>query len=131
MQLIDTSVWLDFINKRSSARRNEKIQGLIANREAAWCPIVELELQRSTRERESALNLLGEVLQTFEIDLPIWRISFDIARAAYRSGKTIPNTDILIYATALHHGAFILHHDKHFDWLDEVTGKSISERMDS
>lgn len=129
MQLIDTSIWLDFINKRVSPKCRIRIQMLIESREAAWCPLVQLELQRSTKERESALTLLGEVLSNYEIDQAVWESSFAIARFAYRSGKTIPNTDILIYATASHHKAKILHNDKHFDWLDRITGRNIAERL--
>lgn len=131
MQLIDTSIWLDFINKRSTPKRSARIQSLIESKEAAWCAMVRLELQRSTKERESALSLLTEVLYDLEVSGPVWQSSYDIARAAYRSGKTIPNTDILIYATASRHQAKIFHNDKHFDWLDEITGQNIAERCRS
>lgn len=131
MQLIDTSIWLDFINKRGSPKRRVRIQTLIESRKAVWCPMVLLELQRSTKERESALSLLGEVLITYEINQSVWRSSFEIARSAYRRGKTIPNSDILIYATACHYEAKILHNDKHFDWLDGITGQNIAERLAS
>lgn len=93
--------------------------------------MVLLELQRSKKERESVLSLLSDVLINYEINKPVWCSSFEIARFAYRSGKTIPNTDILIYATAACYKAKILHNDKHFDWLDEVTGQNIAERMES
>lgn len=129
MQLIDTTIWLDFINKRVTPKCRIRIQMLIESREAAWCQLVKLELQRSTKERESALTLLGEVLRNYAIDLAVRESSFAIARLAYRNGKTIPNTDILIYATAAHHKAKLLHNDKHFDWLDEITGQNVAERM--
>lgn len=90
--------------------------------------MIQLELQRSTQEMESALYLLGQVLIPLEINGEIWALACQIARKAYRSGKTIPNTDILIYATAHHHRYHVFHNDKHFDWLDEITSQNIAER---
>lgn len=128
MKLIDSSIWLDFINKKSAPKLNARIQSLIETRQAGWCPMVRLELQRSTKERESALSLLNEVLSDFAITDLVWESAYEIARTSYRAGKTIPNTDILIYAAALSHGIKVYHNDKHFDWLDEITGQNIAER---
>jgi len=128
-RLIDSSIWLDFINKQSEPTLNQRIQELIEIRHAAWCPMIRLELQRSTKDRESALSLLAEVILPLEIENEVWEMADEIARTAYRVGKVIPNTDILIYATALHHGTHVFHNDKHFDWLDEITDNSIGERL--
>ena len=59
---IDTSIWLDFINKKSEIELTQHVQELMANKQAAWCPMIQLELQRAGKERASALALLGEVL---------------------------------------------------------------------
>ena len=128
VRLIDSSIWLDFINKESNPELNYKIQKLIECKQAAWCPMIRLELQRSTKARESALRLLSDVLLAVAISYRVWEQADQVARTAYRSGKPVPNTDIMIYATALHHGIRIFHNDKHFDWLDEITGQNIAER---
>lgn len=120
MHLIDTSIWLDFINKKSEVELAQRVQELMASKQAAWCPMIQLELQRAGKERASALALLGEVLPSLEINVAVWQLAHQLAQACSRKGKPVPNTDILIYATAQHHGCQVLHNDKHFDWLAEI-----------
>ena len=123
MHLIDTSIWLDFINKKSEVELAQRVQELMANKQAAWCPMIQLELQRSGKERTSALALLDEVLPSLEINQAVWNLAHQLAQACSRKGKPDPNTDILIYATAQHHGCELFHNDKHFDWLADIAAK--------
>ena len=123
MHLIDTSIWLDFINKKSEVELAQRVQELMANKQAAWCPMIQLELQRSGKERTSALALLDEVLPSLEINQAVWNLAHQLAQACSRKGKPVPNTDILIYATAQHHGCELFHNDKHFDWLADIAAK--------
>ena len=123
MHLIDTSIWLDFLNKKSEVELAQRIQELMKNKQAAWCPMIQLELERSGKERASALALLNEVLPSLEINQAVWSLAHELAQACSRKGKPVPNTDILIYATAQHHGCQVFHNDKHFDWLAEIAAK--------
>ncbi len=123
IHLIDSSIWLDFLNKKSDIELTQRVQELMKNKQAAWCPMIQLELERSGKERASALALLNEVLPSLEINQAVWSLAHQLARACSRKGKPIPNTDILIYATAQHHGCQVFHNDKHFDWLAEIAAK--------
>jgi len=123
MHLIDTSIWLDFLNKKSEVELAQRIQELMKNKQAAWCPMIRLELQRAGKERASALALLDDVLPCLDITPAVWQLAHELAQACSRKGKPVPNTDILIYATAQHHGCQVFHNDKHFDWLAEIAAK--------
>jgi predicted nucleic acid-binding protein len=123
MHLIDSSIWLDFLNKKSDIELTQRVQELMKNKQAAWCPMIQLELERSGKERASALALLNEVLPSLEINQTVWSLAHQLAQACSRKGKPVPNTDILIYATAQHHGCQIFHNDQHFDWLAEIAAK--------
>ena len=123
MHLIDSSIWLDFLNKKSDIELTQRVQELMKNKQAAWCPMIQLELERSGKERASALALLNEVLPSLEINQTVWSLAHQLAQACSRKGKPVPNTDILIYATAQHHGCQVFHNDKHFDWLAEIAAK--------
>ena len=123
MHLIDSSIWLDFLNKKSDIELTQRVQELMKNKQAAWCPMIQLELERSGKERASALALLNEVLPSLEINQAVWQLAHQLAQACSRKGKPVPNTDILIYATAQHHGCQVFHNDKHFDWLAEIAAK--------
>ena len=118
--LVDTSIWLDFLDKKNDFSHIQKLQELLHNNKAAWCPMVRLELQRSGKSRESALILFSEVLPSLEITQPIWNLAYTIALICAKKGRPVPNTDVLIYATALHHNCEVFHNDKHFDWLAEM-----------
>ena len=123
IHLIDSSIWLDFLNKKSDIELTQRVQELMKNKQAAWCPMIQLELERSGKERASALALLNEVLPSLEINQAVWSLAHELAQACSRKGKPVPNTDILIYATAQHHGCQVFHNDKHFDWLAEIAAK--------
>ena len=96
-----------------------RVEGLLRMGEAAWCPMVRLEISAGIgdeRERK-ILSEYEAVLPELPIDDRVWRSAYDFARRARRRGKTIPATDILIFACARAHDVEIEHADGHFDML--------------
>ncbi|MFQ3225957.1 MAG: putative nucleic acid-binding protein [Lentimonas sp.] len=83
-----------------------------------------IQLQRAGKESASALARLNQVLPSLEITPAVWQLAHQLAQACSRQGKPVPNTDILICATAQHHGCQIFHNDKYFDWLAEIKNAS-------
>jgi predicted nucleic acid-binding protein len=72
-------------------------------------------------QREGAvLRDLERALPELKIDDDVWAASFDLARRARANGITVPATDILIAARALHHGAGIETSDSDFDALNSL-----------
>jgi predicted nucleic acid-binding protein len=72
-------------------------------------------------EREGAVPRdLERALPELKIDEDVWAASFDLARRARSKGITVPATDILIVACALHHGAEIETSDSDFDALNSL-----------
>lgn len=118
--LVDTSIWLDFFNKKNKFDYIQQLQKLLHDKKAAWCPMVRLELQRSGKNRESTITLFSEILPDLEITQTVWSLAYTIALTCAKNGRPVPNTDVLIYATALHHDCRVLHNDKHFDRLEEM-----------
>jgi predicted nucleic acid-binding protein len=123
MHLIDTSIWLDFLNKKGELELTQRVQTLMATKQAVWCPMIQLELQRAGKERAAALALLNEVLPSLEINQAVWQLAHQLAQHCSRTGQPVPNTDILIYATARHHGCELFHNDKHFDRLAKMVSQ--------
>jgi predicted nucleic acid-binding protein len=62
----------------------------------------------SLRERMSVLTLLEE-------DEALWDISYHLGYDLRRKGITVPTVDVTIAASAIRHGARLLHQDRHFD----------------
>ena len=96
-----------------------RVEALLRAGEAAWCTMVQLEVWAGAgNERERrVLREYEAVLPSLGIDDEVWQEAFELASRARRDGKTIPPSDILIYACARHHGAAIEHVDAHFEML--------------
>lgn len=69
------------------------------------------------------LRDLERALPELMIDEAVWAASFELARRARAKGITVPATDILIAACALHHGAGIETSDSDFDALNSLRTK--------
>jgi predicted nucleic acid-binding protein len=119
MKLVDTSAWIHQMRLKGDPLVRARVEALLQAGEAAWCAMVRLEVWAGVgNERErSALQEYAAVLPNLVIDDDVWQTAFDLASRARRAGKTIPPSDILIYACARHHGTDIEHADAHFDML--------------
>lgn len=122
MKLIDTSAWIESLRPAGDAAVGERVRALLVNGEAAWCPMVKLELWNGARgdHEKRVLQDMGETLIELEMPPAVWTRSVDLARKARAAGHTIPSTDILIAACARHHKVAIEHADAHFDILDRI-----------
>jgi len=117
--MVDTSAWVHQLRSKGDPAIRARVEGLLRAGDAAWCPMIRLEIWAGIgddRERK----LLGEyeaVLPELPIDDRVWLAAYDLASRARRAGKTIPATDILVFACARAHGVEIEHADGHFDML--------------
>jgi predicted nucleic acid-binding protein len=82
--------------------------------------MIRLELWSGAQgQREGAvLRDLERGIAELAIDDDVWAVSFDLGRRARAKGISVPATDILIAACALHHGAAIETCDSDFDMLN-------------
>ena len=88
IHLIDSSIWLDFLNKKSDIELTQRVQELMKNKQAAWCPMIQLELERSGKERASALALLNEVLPSLEINQAVWSLAHQLGPSLFSQRQT-------------------------------------------
>ena len=117
--LVDTSSWIHGLRPDGDPAVAARVQALLASGDAAWCPLVKLELWNGARGQHER-----RVLRDMERDLPeldisheVWALAYEMARGARRRGKTVPASDILIAACARHHGLGLEHSDSHFEVL--------------
>lgn len=122
MILIDTSAWIEYYKPSQENAVRNAVSDAIQNDEAATNAIVYVEtvgFAKDDRER----RLLQEDFSTchfFDIPEEVSELAAEICFTLRRQGKTIPATDAVIAATALKHGATVLHQDKHFDEIFEL-----------
>jgi len=122
MKLVDTSSWVHQIRRRGDPLVRARVEQLLRAGEAAWCPVVRLELWAgvgSDADRE-LLRAYRQRLPELPLTDAVWEEACDLADRCRRAGKTAPPHDILIAACARHHGVEIEHDDIHFNLLSQV-----------
>jgi predicted nucleic acid-binding protein len=122
MILVDTSVWVEVFRRTHPL----DLEALVSLDDVVTCLPVVQEVLQGFRD-EGAHRLARESLLSFPVlDAPAPLEAFlDAAalfRAARRSGKTVRSgVDCLIAASALRHGATVLHRDRDFAALASVS----------
>lgn len=117
MKLVDTSAWVHQIRRRGDARIRARVEALLESGDAAWCPLVRLELWNGVGS-----DLDRRILREYEATLPELPITDQVWRAAYRladrcraGGRNAGSNDILIAACARVHGVGMEYADSDFD----------------
>ena len=120
--LVDTSLWVHQLRKGGDPAKRERVNLLLQNGIAAWCPPVRLELWRGvTNDAErKALRHYESLLADYEITPQVWDRAVRIADRGRAAGFTAPLADLLILACAKTHGLDLAHDDSHFPKLKEL-----------
>ena len=116
MVLIDTSAWIESLRPDGDPVVRARVQALLQSGEAAWCPMVRLELwngARGAREKR-VLREIEAAVPCMAMTPEVWARADDFARKARAAGRTVPATDILVAACAQQHAVEIEHADEHF-----------------
>ena len=119
MILVDTSSWIHFLRTSGDAEVRERVRAHLVSGDAAWCPIVRLELWNGAcgKKEKTILREFEEILPELPITEAVWQAACKLAQAARSNGLTLPATDILIAACAGAHHARLEHSDSDFDLL--------------
>lgn len=119
MTLIDTSAWIEQLRRGGDASVRRQVETLLAVGDAAWCPLVRLELWNGARgeNERAALAEMEETLPSLAIDAAVWAQAVTLASTAREQGITVPATDLLIASCARQHDVPLLHHDRHFELI--------------
>ncbi|HVQ89936.1 MAG TPA: PIN domain nuclease [Mycobacteriales bacterium] len=123
--LVDTSALVRLLRDESQRARWEQqiTAGLVA-----VCPIVELEIlytARSKSDRDELVELLHAAFVWVPMPDRVFERSAEIqsgltARGTHRSAGAV---DLLVAAAAELHALVLLHYDRDFDQVGEVTGQ--------
>ena len=119
MKLVDTSAWIEQLRRNRDEVVRCRVEGLLRNGEAAWCPLVRLELwnaARGAREQRVLREMEGE-LPTLEVTPAVWDLACRLGATARANGLTVPASDLLVAACARHHDIDLEHADAHFDMI--------------
>jgi predicted nucleic acid-binding protein len=121
--LVDNSVWARV--GRPAVR--EVMDVLADRREIATCGVIDLEVLFSARSGAEHARAAEDRRALSRLAMPdeLWARAAEVqgllARRGQHRATSIP--DLLIAATAEHHGATVLHYDADFELIAEVTGQ--------
>ena len=117
--LIDTSAWIEFLRPDGDPAVAERVTDALDEGRAAWTHMVMLELWNGAgnEEERAKLRRIERVLPLLETSPAVWDDARSLAVRLRAAGKTVPATDLVIFASARRHHAALIHNDRHFDWL--------------
>jgi len=117
--LVDSSLWVHQLRKSGDSAKRERANELLRNGEAAWCPVIRLELWRGVANdaQRKALRHYELVLPDYEISPDVWERAIRLADRGRARGVTAPLADLVIFACAKVHGLELEHDDDHFNQL--------------
>ncbi len=126
--LIDTSLWVYALRRDGNPDLKSKVNNFIVTGKAAWCEMILLELWNGARgdEEKNKLKFFEQGITLLPITADVWKISFQLARAARASGLTVPNADLLIAACGRFYNVSIEHFDNHFLQLEKLKLSGLS-----
>ena len=123
ISLIDTSAWISYFHQKHNSPISEKVAHSISTQTAGICEMVLLELRKGSGTfHKRKLELVESVSMNFSIDSEVWNYSYKFAELLRSKGTPVPNSDILIFATASRYGLELIHQDKHFEMMKEALG---------
>jgi len=120
--LVDTSVWIDVF----SARRPLDLEALVDLDDVATCLPVVQEVLQGFREERAHRRARGAMLSFPIVESPmdgdVFLEAVDLYRTARRGGRTVRSSvDCLIAACAIRHDLEVLHRDRDFAAIAEIS----------
>lgn len=117
--IVDSSLWVHQLRKGGDPAKRDRVNALILAGEAAWCPVVRLELWRGVTNdvERRTLRRYEALLPSYEISGEVWEYAIRLADRGRGSGVTVPLADLLIFACASINRLEVAHDDNHFEQL--------------
>lgn len=127
--LFDTSVWIDFLNKKSTPGADLLVHYIEEDRHVLLTPTIVQEILQGIRDDFKYLQI-KEMLTFFTIlDLPPIRAAVgaaDLYRSLRKKGATVrKSNDCLIAYYALEFSCSLVHNDADFDLISKHIGLKI------
>ncbi len=122
MILVDTSVWIEVFR----ARRPLDLEAIVDFDEVVTCLPVVQEVLQGFREQEAYRRARDPMLSLPIVESPLGTDVFleavELCRTARRGGRTVRSSvDCLIAACAIRHDLEVLHRNRDFAALSEIS----------
>ena len=128
MELADTSAWT---SRHRDPSLEAEFDGRVADDLVATCDVVRFELLASAQDHHHFAHIRArlDALRNVTIGPPVWRRALDVYEALARRGplhhRRVKFPDLLVAAAAERAEISVLHYDRHFELIAEVTGQPV------
>ena len=125
--LIDTSAWILALRKNFAPALKERIDKVLRDNDVFTTGLIVLELLGGVKTELEYKRLKSrlDALDSIATDVALWQNAGELAFQLRRKGVTVPNTDILIAACAIHANATLIHVDRHFDSIAKYSSLKV------
>lgn len=118
--IVDTSVWIEYLKNRP-VLAEALDQHLLAGNIFTVGPVIAELLQGAKTEKDNReLKNSIEGLPFVEACLEDWKLAGGISFKLRRKGVTVPITDCVIAAVAIHRNASVMSYDRHFSHIPNL-----------
>jgi predicted nucleic acid-binding protein len=121
--LVDSSLWVHQLRRSGDPAKRKQVNALLLSGDAAWCPVVRLELWRGigTDAERRTLRQYEARIPDVAMTQAVWDLAMALATQGRAAGLTVPVADLLIFACAVVHELDLAHDDAHFDQLADLS----------
>ncbi len=116
---MDTSAWIEYFRPRGDRRLQQDMIALLDQDLVVTTGIIKAELLKGARNAAELENLKQKIASLIFLETPevLWEACGQLGFECLKRGYTIPTTDLLIAAIAIHYDCALLHCDQHFDHI--------------
>ena len=121
--LVDSSVWIDYYHPKGPAHLKRQLQEELAHGTIATMGLIAVEVLQGAPSASALADLREDFLGLHWLDVTqeIWLEAARLGSMLRQHGTSIPATDTVIAATALHYHARLWHRDEDFTRLSRHT----------
>jgi len=122
--LVDTTVWIDFFNKREGSKQADALNKIIEEDEdnICICPIIYQEILQGIKEDKTFEEIKTILQSVYMVNTPILTVAdhaVDLYRSLRKKGITIRKPyDCLIASYAILEDIYLLHNDADFKQME-------------
>jgi predicted nucleic acid-binding protein len=111
-QLIDSSLWIDFLRPKTPPALKQTLAPVILSADSHLAEPIVFEVLRHATDREvKQIEKLFEAFPLLPTPTDLWGRAAELGRACRKKGITATSMDLLIATVAIHHDAVLVTFD--------------------
>ncbi len=114
--LVDSSIWIDYYRPQGASNLKRQLQATLAQGSVATIGLIAVEVLQGAPNPEVLHHLREDFLglHWLELNQTVWLEAAALGAQLRRRGLSLPATDVVIAAAALHYRCRLWHHDADF-----------------